>query len=193
MPGQRSQFQQNMPNRRTGHTTAVTIGGEQFHVTANADDDGALGEVFLRWNKHGSTAAGLIDGYATALSIALRHRIPLASLIRHGLNLRFSPSGHTDDPDIPAVASIADYVSRRLALDWLPYPERTELGIFTFAERLQAAPAWRARTHNGGTPNGGTPNDANRAAYIAAQNLAFPGIFVNLKLTKSMRQLRVDA
>lgn len=144
MPAQRSRFQQDLPSRRAGHTTAVTISGERFHITANAGGDGQLAEVFLRWNKHGSAAAGLIDGYATALSIALRHRIPIASLVRHGLNLRFSPSGRTDDPDIPVAASIADYVARRLALDWLPYAERAELGIYTLAERLQDAPAWSA-------------------------------------------------
>ena len=143
VPVQRSRFQQDVPGRRAGHTTAVTIDGEQFHITANGDGNGTLGEVFLRWNKHGSTAAGLIDGYATALSIALRHRIPLTSLVRQGLGLRFSPAGRTDDPDIPAVTSIADYVGRRLAIDWLPYPERAELGIYTLAERLQQAPSWR--------------------------------------------------
>ena len=153
MSASRSRFQQNMSRQRDGHTTAVTIDGEEFYITANADSDGALGEIFIRWNKHGSTAAGLVDGYATALSLGLAHRIPVASLLRHGLGLRFSPAGHTDDPDIPTAVSIADYVSRRLALDWLPYAERAELGIYTLAERLQTAPAWHvgrayAVTHN---------------------------------------------
>jgi hypothetical protein len=149
----RSRFHQNMPAQRAGHTTAVTIDGEEFYITANANGDGALGEVYIRWNKHGSTAAGLVDGYATALSLGLAHRIPLDSLLRHGLGLRFSPAGHTNDPDIPTAASIADYVARRLALDWLPYAERAELGIYTLAERIQTAPAWHvghtyATTHN---------------------------------------------
>jgi ribonucleoside-diphosphate reductase alpha chain len=148
-----------MPGRRAGRTTAVTIGGEQFHITASADSGGALGEVFIRWNKHGSTAAGLIDGYATALSLGLAYRVPLASLLRHGLNLRFSPAGRTDDPDIPTTASIADYIARRLALDWLPYAERAELGIHTLAERLQTAPAWSV-DHAYVTPT----------AYATAQN-----------------------
>lgn len=160
MPAPRSRFQQDTPGRRAGHTTAVTIGGEEFCLTASADSDGTLGEVFLRWNKHGSTAAGLIDGYATALSLGLTHRIPLGSLIRHGLDLRFTPAGRTDDPDIPTAVSIADYVARRLALDWLPYAERAELGIFTLAERLQAAPAWPLAVHGG----------IGRPEYAATQN-----------------------
>src|SRR5215472_17088286 len=95
--------------RRAGHTRAVIIGGEQLCLTANAAVDGGLGEVFIRWGKHGSGPAGLIDVYASALSIALHHRVPLEELIRSGLNLRFAPAGQTDDPDIPEVRSAADY------------------------------------------------------------------------------------
>jgi ribonucleoside-diphosphate reductase alpha chain len=122
----------------------VTIGGERFHLTANADADGSLREVLLRWDKHGSVTAGLVDGYATALSIGLRHGVPLRDLVRHGIGLRFSPAGSTDDPDIPAASSITDYVARRLAIDWLPASERTALGIYTLGERIQHAPEWVA-------------------------------------------------
>jgi ribonucleoside-diphosphate reductase alpha chain len=110
----------SLPRRRAGHTTAVTIGGERFYLTATAAADGTLGEVFIQWGKHGSGAAGLMELYASALSMALRHQVPLADLVRSGLGLRFAPAGHTDDPDIPRAHSVADYVSRRLALDWLP-------------------------------------------------------------------------
>jgi ribonucleoside-diphosphate reductase alpha chain len=125
-----------MPHRRAGHTTAVTIDGEQFCLTANAAADGSLGEVFIRWGKHGSGGAGLMDLYASGLSMALRYGVPLADLVRAGLGLRFAPGGGTDDPDIPRVGSVADYVARRLAIDWLPAQERTALGIDTRAERL---------------------------------------------------------
>jgi ribonucleoside-diphosphate reductase alpha chain len=133
-----------MPRRRPGHTTAVTIGGEQFCLTANAAADGGLGEVFIHWGKHGSGAAGLMDLYASALSTALRHGVPLADLVRSGLGLRFAPDGRTDDPDIPLAGSVADYVARRLAIDWLPLDERASLGIFTRAERLGLAGPWPA-------------------------------------------------
>jgi hypothetical protein len=130
-----------MPRRRAGHTTAVTIGGEQFCLTANAATDGSLGEVFIHWGKHGSGTAGLMDLYASALSMALLHRVPLADLVRAGLSLRFAPDGRTDDPDIPQVGSVADYVARRLAIDWLPADERACLGIYTRAERPALAGA----------------------------------------------------
>jgi ribonucleoside-diphosphate reductase alpha chain len=129
----------SLPRRRAGYTTAVTIGGEQFYLTANAAADGTLGEVFIRWGKHGSGTAGLMDLYANALSMALRHRVPLADLVRSGLGLRFAPAGRTDDPDIPRAHSVADYVARRLAIDWLPGADRAGLGVLTRSERLSQA------------------------------------------------------
>ena len=124
---------------RSGHTTAVTIGAERFYLTANERGDGSLGEVFIHWGKHGTSAAGLVSTYAVALSTGLQHRIPLAELIRPGLGQYFMPSGRTDDPEIPRVCSAVDYIARRLAIDWLPYSDRAALGIYTLAERLADA------------------------------------------------------
>jgi len=121
--------------RSFGHTVTVTIGAEWLCLTANQREDGSLGEVFIRWGKHGTSGAGLLDTYAAALSAGLRHRIPLPDLIRPGLGLWFAPNGRTDDPEIPRVRSAVDYVTRRLAIDWLPYPDRAALGVFTPAER----------------------------------------------------------
>lgn len=127
----------HMPRRRAGHTTSVTIGGERFFLTTNGRDDGSLGEVFISWGKPGTTGAGLMAVYAAGLSVALQHRVPLAEIVRHGLTMSFVPDGRTDDPEIPHVRSIADYTARRLAIDWLPYEQRAELGIFTVAERVE--------------------------------------------------------
>src|SRR5271165_7559461 len=63
-------------------TTTVTIGVERFCLTANRRDDGSLGEVFIHWGKHGTSAAGLVSTYAVALSLGLQHQVPLADLIR---------------------------------------------------------------------------------------------------------------
>jgi len=126
-----------MPRRRIGHTTAVTIGSERFYLTANQRDDGGLGEVFIHWGKHGTSSAGLVSTYAIALSMGLRHRVPLPELIRPGLDQEFMPNGRTDDPEIPRVRSAVDYVARRLAIDWLSYSDRASLGVFTLAERVR--------------------------------------------------------
>jgi hypothetical protein len=95
----------------------------------------SLGEVFIHWGKHGTSSAGLVSTYAIALSMGLRYQVPLGELIRPGLDQDFTPNGHTDDPEIPRVRSAVDYVARRLAIDWLPYPDRAALGVFTLAER----------------------------------------------------------
>ncbi|MEO3858542.1 hypothetical protein [Acrocarpospora sp. B8E8] len=128
-----------MPRRRRGHTTQVTIGGESFTLIAAAGDDGLLSDVVMQWGKHGTATSGLMDLYAMALTIAVRHHVPLAELIAEHRNLYFVPNGSTDDPDIPRVRSVIDWVVRRLALDWLPYEERTKLGLFTLREQLDAA------------------------------------------------------
>jgi hypothetical protein len=83
-----------------------------------------------------------MDIYAVALSVGLQHHVPLAELLTPGLDLYCVPNGRTDDPEIPRVRSVIDYVARRLAIDWLPYSERAGLGILTIAERMDAAQAW---------------------------------------------------
>ncbi|MCO5994793.1 TSCPD domain-containing protein [Actinoallomurus rhizosphaericola] len=136
--------QQHMPRRRPGLTTAVTIGGERFHLTANGHPDGTLGEVFIQWGKQGQTQAGLVAIYAVTLSVGLQHGVPLPDLIRQGLDLCFVPNGHTDDPQIPRVRSVVDWVARRLGIDWLPYEVRAAEGILTIQERETAATDWSA-------------------------------------------------
>ena len=140
-----SRVHRPMPRHRSGHTTAVTIDAERFYLTANQRDDGGLGEVFIHWGKHGTSGAGLVSTYAIALSIGLRYRVPLAELIRPGLDQYFLPNGRTDDPEIPRVWSAVDYIARRLAIDWLPDPDRAALGVYTLAERrrIQGGPRRR--------------------------------------------------
>ncbi|HEY6315149.1 MAG TPA: hypothetical protein VIY52_30700 [Streptosporangiaceae bacterium] len=93
--------------------------------------------MFIHWGKHGTSSAGLTNAYAVALSMGLRHRVPLPELIRPGLDQDFGPNGRTDDPEIPRVRSAVDYVARRLAIDWLPYADRAALGVFTRTERVR--------------------------------------------------------
>jgi ribonucleoside-diphosphate reductase alpha chain len=132
----------HLPRRRSGHTTTVTIGAERFCLTANQRDDGSLCEVFIHWGKHGTSAAGLVSSYAIALSFGLQCHVPVADLIRPGLDQFFVPNGHTDDPEIPRVRSAVDYIARRLAMDWLPHTERAELGVYTLTERVHRARTW---------------------------------------------------
>jgi ribonucleoside-diphosphate reductase alpha chain len=117
------------------HATEVTIGGERLRLTAGQRPDGTLGQVTIGCGGCERGAAGLLDGYATALSLGLECGVPLTDLLRPGLGLRFTPDGDTNDPEIPRTYSAVDYCCRRLAIDWLPYPERAALGVFTLTER----------------------------------------------------------
>jgi hypothetical protein len=166
--------QQHMPRRRSGHTTAVAIGGERFYITANARDDGSLGEVFVQWGKQGRSCSGLMDAYAIAWSLGLQHGVPLADLVRHSLDLYFMPSGHTDDPQIPRARSIADYMARRLAIDWLPVTERAELGIFTIEERTDQATDWMARVDAQLSARRPAYKELNAFWWLQATSLAAP-------------------
>src|SRR5690606_2287500 len=85
--------------------------------------------------KQGSTLAGVMDAFSIAVSVALQYGVPLEKYLEKFMNMRFEPAGMTDDPDIRMATSVMDYVARRLALDFLPYEKRAELGVFTAEER----------------------------------------------------------
>ena len=88
-------------------------------MTAGSYPDNGLGEVFLKLGKQGSTLAGVMDAFSIAISIALQYGVPLEAFVNKFVNMRFEPSGMTDDPDIRMSQSIVDYIFRRLALDYL--------------------------------------------------------------------------
>ena len=106
-------------------------------MTASVYDNGRLGEVFLKLGKQGSTLAGVMDAFSIAISIALQYGVPLETYVQKFTNLAFEPAGMTDDPDLRIAKSVMDYIFRRLALDYLTFDERAELGIYTASERAR--------------------------------------------------------
>ncbi len=127
-----------LPKSRQSRTTSFTVGGAEGYMTAGAYDDGGLGEVFLKLGKQGSTLAGVMDAFSIAVSIGLQYGVPLDTFVSKFTNLRFDPAGLTDDPDVRMSQSIMDYIFRRLALDYMPFDERSALGIHTAQERSRA-------------------------------------------------------
>jgi len=127
-----------LPKSRPSRTTSFNVGGAEGYMTAGAYEDGALGEVFLKLGKQGSTLAGVMDAFSIAVSIGLQYGVPLETYVQKFTNLRFEPAGMTDDADIRMARSMMDYIFRRLALDYLPADERAALGIFSAAERARA-------------------------------------------------------
>ena len=126
---------QRLPKTRNSRTTSFTVGGAEGYLTSSQYDDGRLGELFLKLGKQGSTLAGVMDAFSIAISIALQYGVPLETYVQKFTNLKFEPAGMTDDPDLRMAQSIIDYVFKRLALDYLSFDERSELGIYTAAER----------------------------------------------------------
>jgi ribonucleoside-diphosphate reductase alpha chain len=124
-----------LPKKRPSQTVSFSVAGAEGYMTAGSYPDDGLGEVFLKLGKQGSTLAGVMDAFSIAISIALQHGVPLETYVQKFTNMRFEPAGMTDDPDIRMAQSVMDYIFRRLALDYLPYDKRAELGIFTAEER----------------------------------------------------------
>jgi ribonucleoside-diphosphate reductase alpha chain len=127
-----------LPKARPATTTSFSVGGAEGYMTAGAYADGALGEVFLKLGKQGSTLAGVMDAFSIAVSIGLQYGVPLETFVEKFTNLRFEPAGMTDDKDIRMAQSMMDYIFRRLALDYMPFEQRSALGLYTAAEREQA-------------------------------------------------------
>jgi ribonucleoside-diphosphate reductase alpha chain len=128
-----------LPKSRPSRTTSFSVAGAEGYLTASSYPDNGVGEVFLKMSKQGSTLAGVMDAFSVAVSIALQYGVPLETYVTKFVNMRFEPAGMTDDPDIRMATSVMDYIFRRLALDYLPYEKRADLGVFTAAERAAQA------------------------------------------------------
>ncbi|QRP44087.1 vitamin B12-dependent ribonucleotide reductase [Amycolatopsis sp. FDAARGOS 1241] len=124
-----------LPKKRPSQTVSFTVGGAEGYLHAGSYPDDGLGEIFVKLGKQGSTLAGVMDAFSMSISVGLQHGIPLEFYVSKFSNLRFEPAGMTDDPDIRIATSVMDYLFRRLALDYLPYEKRSQLGIFTADER----------------------------------------------------------
>jgi len=128
---------QKLPRTRVSRTFEFRVADCKGFVTVGEYEDGRPGEVFVRVSKQGSTLAGIMDAFAISVSHGLQYGVPLRSFIEAFSGMRFEPAGMTDDPDIRIANSIMDYLFRRLALEYMSYDERAELGIFSRDERIQ--------------------------------------------------------
>jgi len=130
-------IRERMPRRRRSNTFAFRVADCEGFVTVGEYEDGRPGEVFVMVAKQGSTLAGIMDAFAISVSLGLQHGVPLATYVKKYTNMRFEPAGLTDDPELRIAQSLVDYIFRRLAVDYLSYAERLELGVLTSAERTQ--------------------------------------------------------
>ena len=128
---------QKMPRTRRGRTFEFRVADCKGFATIGEYDNGQPGEIFLTVSKQGSTMAGVMDAFAKSVSYGLQYGVPVRAFVEAFTNMRFEPAGMTDDPDIRFASSIMDYLFRRLAIEYMTYDERAELGIFSVDERLQ--------------------------------------------------------
>ena len=111
-------------------------------------EDGTVGEIFLTdIGKEGSTLRGMMNSFATAISIALQYGVPLETLVRKFSYMRFEPEGMTTNPEIPFAKSMPDYIMRWLASRFLDVDLQEELGILTPEVRARRSAQEAASSH----------------------------------------------
>ena len=104
-----------MPRERESITHKFSIAGHEGYITAGKYEDGSVGEIFLTdIGKEGSTLRGMMNAFATAISIGLQYGVPLEVFVRKFSYMRFDPEGITNNPEIPFAKSMPDYLMRWL-------------------------------------------------------------------------------
>jgi len=168
-----------MPKERESITHKFAIGGHEGYITAGKYEDGTLGEIFLTdIGKEGSTLRGLLNAFATAISLGLQYGVPLETFVRKFSYMRFEPEGITGNPEIPFAKSMPDYIMRWLASRFIEDTETLEeLGIMTNEVRakkdteqlgLGIATDTAGPANGNGHANGGNGNGAPAAKPVPA-------------------------
>ena len=126
------------------------VGGHEGYITVGLYDDGTPGKIFLTMAKEGSTISGLMDAFATAISLTLQYGVPLEALVEKFSHMRFEPAGYTKNPEIPIAKSLVDYIFRYLASRFLTADLRARAGVISREENGNgngglAAPSSRRR------------------------------------------------
>jgi len=118
-----------LPAERQAITHKFEVAGHEGYITVGLYENGQPGEIFLKMAKEGSTVSGLMDSFATAISLSLQYGVPLRDLVHKFSHVRFEPSGFTGNPEIPIAKSIVDYIARWLGSKFLDGDERGSLGL----------------------------------------------------------------
>jgi len=103
-----------LPDERASITHKFSIAGHEGYITVGMYEDGYPGEIFIKMSKEGSTISGLMDAFATSISLALQYGVPMKVLSSKFQRMRFEPSGFTINPEVPSATSIMDYIFRWL-------------------------------------------------------------------------------
>lgn len=118
-----------LPQVRNSKTFSFRVADSHGYMTVGEYEDGNPGEVFVNFAKHGSTLRGIMDAFAISVSHGLQYGVPLKDYVKSFTSMSFAPSGITDDKEIRTASSLVDYIFRRLALSYLSFDDRLELGL----------------------------------------------------------------
>jgi ribonucleoside-diphosphate reductase alpha chain len=161
-----------MPKTRESITHKFGIGQHEGYITAGKYEDGTVGEIFLTdIGKEGSTLRGMMNAFATAISIGLQYGVPLETFVRKFSYMRFDPEGITGNPEIPFAKSMPDYIMRWLASRFIDdVDELEELGIMTAEVRARKEAQQSLFSPDGnGASNGHTEGNGNGHANGPAE------------------------
>src|SRR5262245_3833851 len=122
-------FRRKLPDERRAITHKFSVAGHEGYITVGLYEDGKPGEIFLTMSKEGSTISGLMDSFATAISLTLQYGVPLEALIDKFTHMRFEPSGFTKNPEIPIAKSLVDYIFKWLGSKFLTAEEKQAIGV----------------------------------------------------------------
>jgi ribonucleoside-diphosphate reductase alpha chain len=156
-----------MPVERQSLTHKFSIAGHEGYITAGQYDDGTPGEIFLTdIGKEGSTLRGMMNAFATSISVGLQYGVPLETFVDKFSYMRFEPEGMTKNKEIPFAKSMPDYIMRWLASRYCDADLQEELGIMTEAVRAKKSGEEAGVDMRGDTagPANGNGNSAKPAA-----------------------------
>jgi ribonucleoside-diphosphate reductase alpha chain len=158
-----------LPEERASVTHKFSIAGHEGYITVGLYPNGQPGEIFIRMAKEGSTVSGLMDSFATAVSLALQHGVTLRMLCEKFAHTRFEPSGWTGNEQIGYAKSLMDYIFRWLNLRFLSGTQLTLFaGLAPQVPQLPASPTILSATE----PEEGMPQDQlERLAEEVARKL----------------------
>ena len=154
-----------MPRERESITHKFSIAGHEGYITAGKYEDGTVGEIFLTdIGKEGSTLRGMMNAFATAVSIGLQYGVPLEVFVKKFSHMRFDPEGITSNPEIPFAKSMPDYIMRWVASRFIDDPDYLEdLGIMTHDVRARKEAQDAGLDEGNGSGNGHEGNGHSKA------------------------------
>jgi ribonucleoside-diphosphate reductase alpha chain len=162
-----------LPEERASVTHKFSIAGHEGYITVGLYPTGQPGEIFIKMAKEGSTVSGLMDAFATSISLALQHGVPLRVLCEKFAHTRFEPSGWTGNEQIGYAKSLMDYIFRWLNLRFLSGEQLTLFaGLGPQAPQLPASPTLLPEAEQDAEGGGMSQGQLTKIAEEVARKLS---------------------